>query len=357
MAVSAIKRLLKQAAQRVQRERCHAQHAKMARRLLVNLEQYNGALGSSIKRQARDYAHEMLGSAKYAPWLQVYSAVHGAFVEGWIPGDYYQLVVLPCKNGQVGQATNTKTLTKRLLNSTALPDIAYLIDGIGYAADYSVVRAPVLIDLLFAADERVFFKPDRSFQGQGIRILERSDISPETLARFPDGAFQRPVIQHGIFDALTPNATATLRLTTAKLPDGIVELRAADIRLGRARDRYVKAISEIRVPVELTTGALWSHGFMPDWRQVESHPDTGASFSNIRIPGFHQATAMCSRLHQGFPHLGCIGWDIAIDREESAKIMEWNARHNSIVFSEATTGPSFVGLNWETLWQRHTGSV
>ncbi|PAU74736.1 sugar-transfer associated ATP-grasp domain-containing protein [Halomonas salipaludis] len=352
MAASAIKRLVKQAALRVQRERCHAQHARMAQRLLASLEQYNGALGSPIQRQARDYAHEVLGSAKYAPWLKVYSAVHGSFVEGWIPGDYYQLVVLPCKNGQIGQATNTKTLTKRLLNSAALPDIAYLIDGIGYAADYSVVSAPALIDLLFAADERIFFKPDRSFQGQGIRILGRGDISPETLARLPDGVFQRPVIQHQIFDALTPNSTATLRLTTAKLPDGSVELRAADLRLGRANDRYVRAVSEIRVPVEMATGVLWSRGFMPDWRQVESHPDTGTSFSNIQIPGFHQAAAMCCRLHQGFPHLGCIGWDIAIDRKEDAKIMEWNARHNSIVFSEATTGPSFKWLGWESLWKR-----
>lgn len=336
----------------MQRERCHAQHAKMARALLANVEQYSGALSSTVKRQARDYAQEVLGSTRYAPWLLVYSAVQGGFAEGWIPGDYYQMVVLPAKNGQIGQATNTKTLTQCLLHTAALPDIAYLIDGIGYTADYTVVRAPTLIDLLFAADERVFFKPDRSFQGQGIRILERGDISTETLAQLPDGVFQRPVIQHEVFDALTPNSTATLRLTTAKCRDGSVEVRAADLRLGRAHDRYVRAVSEIRVPVELETGELWPRGFMPDWRQVESHPDTGTSFGNIRIPGFHQAAEMCSRLHQGFPHLGSIGWDIAIDREESAKIMEWNARHNSIVFSEATTGPNFKGLEWELLWQQ-----
>ncbi|MBD3896198.1 hypothetical protein IEI94_10080 [Halomonas sp. ML-15] len=352
MASASIKRILKQVAQRVQRERCHAQHARMARTLLANVEQKSGALSAAVKRQARDYAQEVLGSTRFAPWLLVYSAVKGNFAEGWIPGDYYQMVVLPAKNGQVGQATNTKTLTNRLLNSTDLPDIAYLIDGIGYAADYSVVSAAALVDLLFEIDERVFFKPDRSFQGQGIRILEKGDISPETLGRLPDGVFQRPVIQHEIFDTLTPNSTATLRLTTAKLQDGGVELRAADLRLGRAGDRYVRAVSEIRVPVDLASGTLWSCGFMPDWRRVESHPDTGTSFSHIRIPGFDHAAAMCSRLHQGFPHLGCIGWDIAIDREETAKIMEWNARHNSIVFSEATTGPSFKGLGWESLWKR-----
>ena len=352
MPASTVKRALKKSLQRLQRERCHAQHAKMARSLLGNIECYSGALGSSVKRRSREYAHEVLGSSKYAPWLQVYSAVHGEFVEGWIPGDYYQLVVLPWKNGQIGLASNTKTLTNRLLNTPELPDIAYLIDGVCYAGDYSVMRGDELIELLSAAGGHVFFKPDRSFQGQGIQIFEKGVISAERLAILPDGVFQHAVKQHEIFNALTPNSTATLRLTTAKLPDGAIELRAADLRLGRADDRFVRAVSEVRVPIDVSTGNLWSHGFMPDWRIIESHPDTGCSFSNTQIPGFHRAAETCCRLHQGFPHLGCIGWDVAIDQEEKIKIMEWNARHNSIVFSEATTGPSFIGLGWELLWQR-----
>ncbi|MBZ0329210.1 hypothetical protein KZO25_02625 [Halomonas sp. ANAO-440] len=351
MASATLKGMLKRAAHHIQRERCHAQHTKMAQSLLGRIEQRNGALGAVEKRKALDYAREVLGSAKYAPWLQVYSAVRGAFVEGWIPGDYYQWVVLPSKNGQIGQATNIKTLTNRLLNTPALPDIAYLIDGIGYDADYIVLQKDTLIQLLFAAEDRVFFKPDRSFQGQGIRILERGDVTPEILSNFPDGVFQHPITQHDVLNGLTPDSTATLRLTTAKTPGGKIELRAADLRLGRAGDRFVRAVSEIRVPVDRSSGALYSHGFMSDWGEVELHPDTGSFFNNIVIPSFHQAGATCCRLHQDFPHLGCIGWDVTIDKNEEIKIMEWNARHNSIVFSEATTGPSFLGLGWEKLWQ------
>ncbi|APX92748.1 hypothetical protein BWR19_07290 [Halomonas sp. 1513] len=351
MAVAALKRVLKQAALRLQRERCHAQHARMAQSLLGMIERRSGVLDSAVKRQARDYANEVLGSPKYAPWLQVYAAVQGEFVEGWIPGDYYQLVVLPCKNGQIGQATNTKTLTNRLLNSSALPDLAYLIDGIGYAADYTVMQPEALIDLLVTGQERVFYKPDHAFQGQGIRVLEKRDICVENLSTLPDGVFQRPIVQHQVFDALTPESTATLRLTTAKTPGGVVELRAADLRLGRSWDRFVRAVSEIRVPVDRMTGRLHSHGFMPDWAQVASHPDSGQSFGSIQIPSFHRAAETCCRLHQGFPHLGCIGWDVSIDRDRQVKIIEWNARHNSIVFSEATTGPSFLNLGWETLWK------
>jgi len=347
------KKILKKGVLRVQRERCHATHARMARILLGNIEQQNGeALSKKVKRQSCEYARDALGSEKYAPWLDVYAALHGTFVEGWIPGDYYQLVVLPLKNGQIGQATNTKTLTNRLLNTPTLPDIAYLIDGNCYGIDYSILEWHELLELLFASEERVFFKPDRSFQGKGIRILEKAAVTIERLQVLPDGVFQRPIIQHEAFDAFTPNSTATLRLTTAKSPSGSVELRAADLRLGRATDHFVRAVSEIRVPIDVPTGVLLTHGYMPDWGRVISHPDTGYSFIGFSIPGYCEARKVCCSLHQGFPHLGCIGWDIAIDCNEGARIMEWNARHNSIVFSEATTGPSFIGLGWDLLWQR-----
>lgn len=353
MALGGVKQGVKRAAQRIQTERVHAQHRQMANALLVKLEGRKGALSSGIKKQASAYAHDVLGSKKYAPWLEVYSALSGNFVEGWIPGDYYQMVVLPAKNGPIGQVTNTKTLTHRLLNTAALPDIAYLIGGVFYGRDYAVVDRRRIVDLLFAKDERVFFKPDRSFQGKGIRILERATTPIEDLMAYPEGVFQRPIIQHGVLSALTPNSTATLRLTTAKGVEGDVALRAADLRLGRQQDRFVRAASEIRVPVDILTGVLWPQGYLPDWQAVESHPDTGVSFKEIAIPSFQKAMKLCCELHQGFPHLGCIGWDIGVNQHEEIKIIEWNAKHNSIVFSEATTGPSFLGLGWEQLW-KHT---
>ncbi|TVP50589.1 MAG: hypothetical protein EA345_04605 [Halomonas sp.] len=352
MALAGIKQRVKQAAQRIQIERIHAQHRKMANALLVRIEGRKGALSSDTKQQATTYAHDVLGSRKYAPWLEVYAALSGNFVEGWIPGDYYQMIVLPAKNGPISQVTNTKTLTHRLLNTPALPDIAYLIDGIFYGRDYAVVDRLKIADLLFAKDERVFFKPDRSFQGKGIRILERTATRLDDLAAYPDGVFQRPIIQHGVLSALTPNSTATLRLTTAKGVGGNVELRAADLRLGRQQDSFVRAASEIRVPVDISTGVLWPQGYLPDWQAIESHPDTCVSFKEIAIPSFQKAVKLCCQLHQGFPHLGCIGWDIGVDQHEEIKIMEWNAKHNSIVFSEATTGPSFLGLGWEELWKQ-----
>jgi len=57
-------------------------------------------------------------------------------------------------------------------------------------------------------------------------------------------------------------------------------------------------------------------------------------------------------MHSVVPFMGCIGWDFAVDEKEEVKLIELNGINNGIKFSEATTGPSFIGLNWEKLWKK-----
>ena len=46
-------------------------------------------------------------------------------------------------------------------------------------------------------------------------------------------------------------------------------------------------------------------------------------------------------------HFTIIGWDIIVDDNEKIQIIEWNGEACDIKFSEATTGPCFLGLHWE----------
>ena len=49
------------------------------------------------------------------------------------------------------------------------------------------------------------------------------------------------------------------------------------------------------------------------------------------------------------PYARCVGWDVTVDADEKVMLMEWNAEHNDVKFSEATQGPCFSDLNWERL--------
>lgn len=52
---------------------------------LKNLDQYRGKMDGHVFKLCDDYALDVLGNRRYAPWLYLYAAVSGEFKEGWIP--------------------------------------------------------------------------------------------------------------------------------------------------------------------------------------------------------------------------------------------------------------------------------
>lgn len=340
------------AASRAYRElrQLHSNH--QARSVLRSIEGQQGPVDRKLVRLANEYSRDVLGSVKYAPWMHVYAAIRGEFREGWIPDNYYGLVVDPLKSGEAAKVVILKSFTNRILHTEALPDLAYVIDGIYYSRDFRPIREADLIDLLFEHDERVFFKGDNSYQGRSVVIMTRADFPRAGKERLVDGVFQSPIKQHAFFAAISAGSTATLRITTARELDGEVAVKAAYLRVGRAADDIVRCRSHVRVAVDIQTGALNDVAYTHDWRRISEHPDSQFHFAGHAIPHFSEAAESCRSLHASCPHMLCIGWDVCIDQDSRTKIMEWNARYNDIKFSEATTGPCFRGLGWEGLWRR-----
>lgn len=329
----------------------HFSDNRRARSVLASIEGRQGATDKSLIKASDEYALDVLGSRKYAPWLYVYSAMRGRFVEGWIPDNYYGMVVSPSKNGELGKISNQKSFTNRIFNSDALPDVAYLIDRQFYSRDFKPVKNGALLNKLFGDSDCVFYKSDNLSQGTGVSVLDRASFDEAAARNYPDGVFQSQIKQHPFFSDMSPNSTATIRVTTVKNREGEIAVRAAYLRVGRADDEIVKSASHVRIPLDKETGLLNDYAYMYDWARIEKHPDTGVGFAGKVIPFFSEATDLCRSLHASCPHLTCIGWDVCVDRDNQPKIMEWNAKRNDIKFSEATSGPCFIGLGWESLWK------
>jgi len=323
-----------------------------AHSVLRSIESQQGPTDRKLIRLANEYSREVLGSVKYAPWMHVYAAISGGFKEGWIPDNYYGLVVEPLKSGEAAKVVNLKSFTNRILHTEALPDLAYVIDGVYYDRDFKPIRETDLIELLFEHDGRVFFKSDNSFQGRGVVIMTREDFPRVGHDRLVDGVFQAPIKQHEFFAAISTGSTATVRITTARELDGTVAVKAAYLRVGREVDEIVRCRSHVRVAVDTRTGTLNDIAYLHNWRRTDKHPDTLFHFAGHAIPHFSVAAELCRSLHASCPHMLCVGWDVCIDQDSQTKIMEWNARYNDIKFSEATMGPCFRGLGWENLWKR-----
>lgn len=307
---------------------------------------------STIRKQCDEWAQDVLGWKGYAPWLYVYASVAGEFKEGWIPDNYYGKVVLPIINGDFRKISDIKTLSKRLFNSENFPDLAYSINGQFYTKKYTPIDHNSLKEILFEnGAKEIVFKQENSRQGKGISIVDLSSFDGNALNGLGNGVFQKYIVQNEMFSQISPRAVASLRLTSLYESDGHCSIRAAYLRTGSGDDEYVKSASHIRVPIHIETGEFSDTGYTTKWTPLDRHPDSGFLFAGKMIPEYSKCVGVVKEIHQNFPYAKCIGWDVIVDSDGEVQIMEWNARHNDIKFSEAVDGPCFADLGWENLWK------
>ncbi|PMS14562.1 hypothetical protein C0Z18_31000 [Trinickia dabaoshanensis] len=336
-------------ARRVFDVRFHRIHRSQALAVLGTLEQYLGKTPRGDLARADAYARDVLGHARYAPWLYVYTAVAGRFKEGWIPDNYYGHVVVPKLKGGYGVASSLKSLQRTIFQSDAFPDLVYFANGLFIEPEGMAIPPESLARRLFATSDCVVFKVDNSLQGRGIFFIDRATFDIEKIKALGNGVFQSCISQHDMLGRFAPRSVATLRITTAVNDEGVPSVRACYLRLGRDADTHVQSSSHVRIAVDCATGELAEHGYLTDWTVVREHPDSKIRFAGVTIPAFENGLATVLDLHRKVPFARCVGWDVAIADDESVKLMEWNAEHNDIKFSEATQGPCFADLRWDRL--------
>lgn len=304
-------------------------------------------LAPESKRRCDEYARDVLGSRKYAPWLYLYTHVSGRFKEGWIPDNFYGERVVGHTSGSYGDVCDSRALNYRLFAADEFPDVGAFVNGLFTDRTGAAIPEDRLADALFKESDRVVFKLDQSMQGLGIHFYDRDRLDPDEIRRLGNGLFQSFIEQHPFFDTFGGASVATIRLTTAVDDAGEVSLRAGYLRLGRGKDTHVRSASNLRVPIDLASGALGDKAYLPNWTTTGAHPDSGVEFKGKVIPNFGDCVRVVTSNHRKLPFVRCLGWDVAVDRAQQVKIIEWNGGHNDIKFGEAVQGPCFRDLNWE----------
>ena len=324
---------------------------KTAMKILKAVESYKGKTSRQDLKQCNDYAVEVLGHKRFAPWLYVYTAVSGRFREGWIPDNYYFSVVVPTIQKRYGPMADLRGLSAVMLQSAALPDVLAYVNGIFFDTTSGFVSPDAVRDKLFKDQERVVFKLDHSLRGEGVYFLTRESFSLEQIHRLGNGVFQRAVRPHRLFAEFTQQSVATVRITTVYEESGKVSVRACYLRMGSGDETHVQSKTEIRVPVNVVSGALEEIGYTAEWLETRVHPTSHVAFAGNVIPAFHSCVRTVTELHRKAPYTRCIGWDVTVDQDEQVQLLEWNGARNGIKFSEATQGPCFADLGWERLWK------
>lgn len=305
-------------------------------------------LDGKTTARIREYAVEKLGSTRFIPWLRTYAAFRGTYSDGLIPDNYFGRVVVPLS---VGAYINieAKTLSRRILRADQLPDLAYHVNGAWIDTEGNQVSTENIRSLLFSKSSAIFAKQDLSYQGRGVFRITSDGFDLRKLESLGNLVVQPEIRQHCFLNNIVSGSVATVRITTVKSSGSLAEKRAAYLRVARSADKLVHSRSALQIPIVDEAGTLGDYAQFPDWSICRAHPDTGFKFGGAVVPEFRQAVSFCTKLHDSIPHITIIGWDIAIGAGGDPVLMEWNADHPGIKFSEAATGPCFLGLGWERL--------
>lgn len=334
----------------VMRRHYSRNHLNAARRTLQTVERLYGTLKPADRSRCDAYAVEVLGHAKYAPWLHVYSVVSGSFKEGWIPDNFFDECVLPHNSGPHGELSQFRSLNAILFDAPEFPDLAAQINGMVIGRDGKPIARQHLSDVLFGKTDRIVFKSDATQSGLGLTVLDRATFDPARVQKFGPGVFQPFVQQHPEFHRIgNSSAVTTLRLTTATDEHGKPSVRAAFLCIGMAKDQHIRAGTDALVPVDPATGEMSPVGYIPDWQRTDRHPDSGVAFAGFELPEWQACRDVALKYHARFPFVRCIGWDVTVDHQGAVNILEWNGGHTGIKITEATQGPCFADLGWEKL--------
>lgn len=327
-------------------DRYHTRSNTEALKVLKTVENEKGKLSRNIRNQCDSYAKNYLGDIKYAPWLYVYSAIQGEFKHGWLPDNYYYKVIVEGLDSVFSGPAELKPLSNRILKTNKLPDLLYAKNGVFIEpVNFKKISTSDARSFLFNEDDTVIFKSNNSAQGIGVRFYTEKEWDTEAI-KIESGVFQRIIKQHDFFNNIFPHPGATIRITTALDDNGKATVRAAYLRLGRSNDssKHIQSKSAVRVAIDIGSGELFPTGYMVDWSSTKSHPDTGVTFEGLVVPAFKNACIEVESLHNNYPFVESIGWDVSINDNEQVEIMEWNAGYNAIKFSEAIDGPNFADV-------------
>jgi hypothetical protein len=305
-------------------------------------------LDQKTSTRIEEYAIEKLGSARFVPWLRTYVAFRGKYSDGLMPDNYFGRFVVPFSMGTYVNI-ESKTLSRRILKTDQLPDLAYYVNGTWMDTYGNQVSEQNIRTLLFSKSSAAFVKQDLSYRGLGVFKITSDRFDLRKIESLGNLVIQAEIQQHSSLSKIVSGSVATVRITTVKVNGFPAEQRAAYLRLARSTETLVSSKSALQVPIVDKAGTLGDYALFPDWSICRSHPDSGFKFEGAAITNFTGAVSLCTKLHNSLPHIMIIGWDVAIGAGGEPVLMEWNADHPAIKFTEAAIGPCFLGLGWESL--------
>ena len=291
----------------------------------------------------------------WSPYVKVdpvfhtyFKSVTGKFYPQWLPTDIYINYIDEYFNDRnASHVLDNKGLYARLF--PGIPQIPSVVSRMGNFW-YNQQGDPISEEdaLLLVDKETALFvkKATRSSGGAGVKYIdvENGSMKEQFLSAIKpmqgDIVVQRPVRQHPTLAALNNSSVNTLRALSLLTKDGvkiyscIVRMGVGDTKLDNASAGGV--FCGVKADHTLTDTAYRLSG-----GAFKTHPSSGVVFDGYRIAGYDKAKALIEKAHPMVPYFRMVSWDIVIDDQGEALMLEANFAKGGIGSHQFTNGPLF----------------
>ncbi len=229
-----------------------------------------------------------------------------------------------------------------------------LFDG-----DYHQITVDEAIALI-AFESEVICKPTlETGSGRGIRFWKTKKDTEEIRAFLTnpdeaDYAVQAVLKQHAGLNKVHEGSINTIRICSILMDDG-VHILSSVLRMGVGNAKVDNATAGDNAQYDGMTCGINPDGSLKQYaygyytgKKFDRHPQ-GLVFDGYTVPCYDKAVELVKKVHPTIAHFRLVSWDVAIDENENAVLIEANMRNGGINFHQFNNGPLFGDLTERVL--------
>lgn len=180
---------------------------------------------------------------------------------------------------------------------------------------YMPDSTPDQVRAFLTRNGRFLAKDNLGTQGKSIFLYDTKEVDPDAFLREYSGKpflLEAFITQHPAVTELNPSTVNTVRIQTIRKGDKVV-LVGGCIRCGGA-DAFVDNFHQggVAYPLDMDTGRVTGQGRQLTGRCYLCHPSSGHFMPGFQVPFWDRVTDIVRKAAVTVPHIGYVGWDVAI---------------------------------------------
>jgi hypothetical protein len=288
-------------------------------------------------------------------WGWYYASKNGNQDVRYVPHTLYYTKIDQYFNARkLGYGFNDKNYYSKLFNDAIQPTVLVRkINGLLFDAEYTQISCDKAEAILKRVPEVICKPSQETGSGRGIFFLNTSD-EPMVSSFLTDGSYDDYIVQvlveqHPELCKVHKNSLNTIRICSLLLEDG-VHILSSVLRMGVGKSRVDNATASDNAQFDGMTcginedGRLKKYAFGYNTGKTYTHHPDGLVFEGFNIPSYEKAVELIKLLHPRLGHFRLVSWDIAINAQGEAVLIEANMRKGGINFHQFNNGPLFGEL-------------